>query len=292
MRQFEGYSFTTPITIGDVHNLSKQVTRLPRGSIALLGTDRLGIPLEQLDIELTPRDDYAEGRRNSINEVGFYDATLYCSDIPLVTQPWAIKPYLTSRTAVKDIATMQAINSLQHPRAIRTFEPRGIARLENGEVAVISDFIQGVRSCDSLVDAYRETTLPEEKARLIARTAFSTMHYFHSLPEPYTMNDAQIKNFAFTINTEPWCIDTEKFLLTDKDDPSSIGQFGRDIECCVYSMSGQSNNDGQQMLIPELIIEHFIKPYEEDISNLFSRDTASIIQTSIENLKQDITQGV
>ena len=34
---------------------------------------------------------------------------------------------------------MQAINSLQHPRAIRTFEPRGIARLENGEVAVISD---------------------------------------------------------------------------------------------------------------------------------------------------------
>lgn len=115
MRQFEGYSLTTPITIGDVHNLSKQVTRLPRGSIALLGTDRLGIPLEQLDIELTPRDDYAEGRRNSINKVGFYDATLYCSDIPLVTQPWAIKPYLTSRTAVKDITTMQAINSLQHP---------------------------------------------------------------------------------------------------------------------------------------------------------------------------------
>lgn len=59
MRQFEGYSLTTPITIGDVHNLSKQVTRLPRGSIALLDTDRLGIPLEQLDIELTPRDDYA-----------------------------------------------------------------------------------------------------------------------------------------------------------------------------------------------------------------------------------------
>ena len=106
------------------------------------------------------------------------------------------------------------------------------------------------------------------------------------------MNDAQIKNFAFTINTEPWCIDTEKFLSTDKDDPSSIGQFGRDIECCVYSMSGQSNNDGQQMLIPELIIEHFIKPYEEDISNLFPRDTASIMQTSIENIKQDIAQGV
>ena len=49
MRQFEGYSLTTPITIGDVHNLSKQVTRLPRGNIALFGTDRLGIPLEQLD---------------------------------------------------------------------------------------------------------------------------------------------------------------------------------------------------------------------------------------------------
>ena len=57
-------------------------------------------------------------------------------------------------------------------------------------------------------------------------------------------------------------------------------------------MSGQSNNDGQQMLIPELIIEHFIKPYEEDISNLFPRDTASLMQTSIENLKQDIAQGV
>ncbi len=290
MRQFEGYSLTTPITIGDVRDLSNQVARLPRGSIALLGTDRLGIPLEQLDIELTPRDDYAEGRRNSINKVGFYDATLYCSDIPLVTQPWAVKPYLTPRTALKDIGTMRSINSLQHPRAIRTFEPKGIIRLENGEMAVITDFMQGVRSCDSLVDEYREKTLPEEKARLIARTAFATMYYFHSLKKPYTMNDSQIKNFAFTINTEPWCIDTETFMSIDKN-PATVSRFGRDIECCAYSMSGQYNNDGQRMLDPELIIEDFINPYEKNITGLFTRDTIDIMQASIKNLKQDIAQG-
>lgn len=290
MRQLERYSSITPIAIDDTSDLWEQVDQLSPGDIALFGTDRLGVPLEYLYIALNPRDDYAEGRRNSINEVGFYDATSYCSGVPLTTQPWAIKPYLTPRAALKDIDTMRYINSLEHPQAIRTFEPKGVIRLENREVAVITDFIQGVRSCDSLVDEYRETILPEEKARLIARTAFATMHYFHSLEKPYTMNDAQIKNFAFTINTEPWCIDTETFKQTNKDS-AKITRFVRDVGSCAYSMSGQYNYDGQRMLSPELIIEYFIEPYEESISDLYSYDTVDIVQASIEGLKQDIAQG-
>ena len=290
MRQLEGYLSITPIAIDDTRNLRKQVDQLFPGDIALFDTDRSGVPLDYLYIGLDPRDDYSEGRRNSINEVGFYDATSYCSGVPLATQPWAIKPYLTPRAALKDIDTMRHINSLEHPQAIRTFEPKGVIRLENREVAVITDFIQGVRSCDSLVDEYRETMLPEEKARLIARTAFATMHYFHSLEKPYTMNDAQIKNFAFTINTEPWCIDTETFQQTNKDS-AKISRFVRDVGSCAYSMSGQYNYDGQRMLDPEFIIEDFIKPYEEDIPNLYSYDTVDIVQASIEDLKQDIAQG-
>lgn len=290
MRQLEGYLSITPIAIDDTRDLREQVDQLYPGDIALFGTDRLGVPLDYLYIGLDPRDDYSEGRRNSINEVGFYDATSYCSGVALATQPWAIKPYLTPRAALKDIDTMRDINSLEHPQAIRTFEPKGVIRLENGEVAVITDFIQGVRSCDSLIDEYRETMLPEEKARLIARTAFVTMHYFHSLEKSYTMNDAQIKNFAFTINTEPWCIDTETFQQTNKDS-AKISRFVRDVENCAYSMSGQYNYDGQRMLDPELIIEHFIKPYEEDIPNLYSYDTVDIAQVSIEDLKQDIARG-
>ena len=290
MRQLERYSSITPIAIDDTSDLREQVDQLSPGDIALFGTDRLGVPLEYLYIALNPRDDYAEGRRNSINEVGFYDATSYCSGVPLTTQPWAIKPYLTPRAALKDIDTMRDINSLEHPQAIRTFEPKGVIRLENGEVAVITDFIQGVRSCDSLVDEYRETILPEEKARLIARTAFAPMHYFHSLEKPYTMNDAQIKNFAFTISTKPWCIDTETFQQTNKDS-AKITRFVRDVGSCAYSMSGQYNYDGQRMLSPELIIEYFINQYEESISDLYSYGTVDIVQVSIEGLKQDIAQG-
>ena len=290
MRQLEGYLSITPIAIDDTSDLRKQVDQLSPGDIALFGTDRLGVPFDYLYIGLDPRDDYSEGRRNSINEVGFYDATSYCSGVPLATQPWAIKPYLTPRAALKDIDTMRHINSLEHPQAIRTVEPKGVIRLENGEVAVITDFIQGVRSCDSLVDEYRETILPEEKARLIARTAFATMHYFHSLEKPYTMNDAQIKNFAFTISTEPWCIDTETFKQTNKDSVK-ITRFVRDVGSCAYSMSGQYNYDGQRMLSPELIIEYFINQYEESISDLYSYGTVDIVQASIEGLKQDIARG-
>ncbi len=290
MRQLEGYLSITPIAIDDTSDLREQVDQLSPGDIALFGTDRLGVPLDYLYIGLDPREDYSEGRRNSINEVGFYDATSYCSGVPLATQPWAIKPYLTPRAALKDIDTMRHINSLEHPQAIRTFEPKGVIRLENGEVAVITDFIQGVRSCDSLVDEYRETILPEEKARLIARTAFATMHYFHSLEKPYTMNDAQIKNFAFTINTKPWCIDTETFQQTNKDS-AKISRFVRDVGSCAYSMSGQYNYDGQRMLDRELIIEYFIKPYEKDIPNLYPYDTVDIMQASIKDLKQDIARG-
>lgn len=290
MRQLERYSSITPIAIDDTSDLWEQVDQLSPGDIALFGTDRLGVPLDYLYIGLDPRDDYSEGRRNSINEVGFYDATSYCSGVPLATQPWAIKPYLTPRAALKDIDTMRDINSLEYPQAIRTFEPKGVIRLENREVAVITDFIQGVRSCDSLVDEYRETMLPEEKARLIARTAFATMHYFHSLEKPYTMNDAQIKNLAFTINTEPWCIDTETFQQTDKDS-AKISRFVRDVGSCAYSMSGQYNYDGQRMLSPELIIEYFINQYEESISDLYFYGTVDIVQASIEGLKQDIARG-
>lgn len=132
--------------------------------------------------------------------------------------------------------------------------------------------------------------LPEEKARLIARTAFATMHYFHSLEKPYTMNDAQIKNLAFTINTEPWCIDTETFQQTNKDS-AKISRFVRDVGSCAYSMSGQYNYDGQRMLDSELIIEYFIKPYEKDIPNLYPYGTVDIAQVSIEGLKQDIARG-
>lgn len=290
MRQLEGYLSITPIAIDDTSDLQGQVDQLSPGNIALFSTDRLGVPLDYLYIGLDPRDDYSEGRRNSINEVGFYDATSYCSGVPLTTQPWAIKPYLTPRAALKDIDTMRHINSLEHTQAIHTFEPKGVIRLEK-EVAVITDFIQGVRSCDSLIDEYRgETILPEEKARLIARTAFATMHYFHSLEKPYTMNDAQIKNFAFTISTEPWCIDTETFQQANKD-LAKISRFVRDVESCAYSMSGQYNYDGQRMLDPELIIEYFIKPYEKDIPNLYPYDTVDIVQASIEGLKQDIARG-
>lgn len=290
MRQLEGYLSITPIAIDDTSDLRGQVDQLSPGNIALFSTDRLGVPLDYLYIGLDPRDDYSEGRRNSINEVGFYDATSYCSGVPLTTQPWAIKPYLTPRAALKDIDTMRHINSLEHTQAIHTFEPKGVIRLEK-EVAVITDFIQGVRSCDSLIDEYRgETILPGEKARLIARTAFATMHYFHSLEKPYTMNDAQIKNFAFTISTEPWCIDTETFQQANKD-LAKISRFVRDVESCAYSMSGQYNYDGQRMLDPELIIEYFIKPYEKDIPNLYPYDTVDIVQASIEGLKQDIARG-
>ena len=290
MRQLEGYLSITPIAIDDTSDLRGQVDQLSPGNIALFSTDRLGVPLDYLYIGLDPRDDYSEGRRNSINEVGFYDATSYCSGVPLTTQPWAIKPYLTPRAALKDIDTMRHINSLEHTQAIHTFEPKGVIRLEK-EVAVITDFIQGVRSCDSLIDEYRgETILPEEKARLIARTAFATMHYFHSLEKPYTMNDAQIKNFAFTISTEPWCIDTETFQQTNKDS-AKITRFVRDVGSCAYSMSGQYNYDGQRMLSPELIIEYFINQYEESISDLYSCGTVDIVQASIEGLKQDIARG-
>ena len=72
MRQLERYSSITPIAIDDTSDLREQVDQLSPGDIALFGTDRLGVPLEYLYIALNPRDDYAEGRRNSINEVGFY----------------------------------------------------------------------------------------------------------------------------------------------------------------------------------------------------------------------------
>lgn len=224
MRQLERYSSITPIAIDDTSDLREQVDQLSPGDIALFGTDRLGVPLEYLYIALNPRDDYAEGRRNSINEVGFYDATSYCSGVPLTTQPWAIKPYLTPRAALKDIDTMRDINSLEHPQAIRTFEPRGIIRLENREVAVITDFIQGVRSCDSLIDEYRgETILPEEKARLIARTAFATMHYFHSLEKPYTMNDAQIKTLHLLSALNHGALILKHFSKQTKTRQKSLG---------------------------------------------------------------------
>ena len=76
MRQLEGYSSITPIAIDDTSDLRKQVDQLYPGDIALFGTDRLGVPLDYIYIGLDPREDYSEGRRNSINEVGFYDANI------------------------------------------------------------------------------------------------------------------------------------------------------------------------------------------------------------------------
>ena len=83
MRQLEGFLSITPIAIDDTRDLREQVDQLYPGDIALFGTDQLGVPLDYLYIGLDPRDDYSEGRRNSINEVGFYDATSYCSGVPL-----------------------------------------------------------------------------------------------------------------------------------------------------------------------------------------------------------------
>ena len=101
MRQLEGYSSITPIAIDDTSDLREQVAQLSPGDIALFSTDRLGVPLDYLYIGLDPRDDYSEGRRNSINEVGFYDATSYCPGVALATQPWAIKPYLTTARSIE-----------------------------------------------------------------------------------------------------------------------------------------------------------------------------------------------
>ena len=89
MRQLERYLSITPIAIDDTRDLREQVDQLYPGDIALFGTDRLGVPLNYLYIGLDHRDDYSEGRRNSINEVGFYDATSYCSGVPLALKQFA-----------------------------------------------------------------------------------------------------------------------------------------------------------------------------------------------------------
>ena len=267
-------------------NLEKNLIELRIGQLALVSTRLIVASKDNIVAGFRERPDYQKGRHNSINCVSFHDMTIQRSSTPTLTQPVAIKPYISNSTAARDFNMMRYINN--HPSLPRTFEPIGFMRLDNGEISTITEFNQGVTSCDTFLHRFNNKQIPEEDIRLMLNIGLVTLKSLHN--NKITHGDLQIKNTAFDASMSPRIIDTETMRIRTPDESSKF-QFIRDVSNYIYSVEGEYNLEGRNTAIPEIIVEYLINPYLEDVNNIFPVSLQHSITDRINDIKQDLLKS-
>lgn len=272
----------------DEKELLSQVKRLEVGQIALLSTVIPKYPLDHLIVRCKKRSDYQEGRGDSINGVRFCDLTILDNKKPILTQPVAIKPYMTATSAVRDIKLMQDLSL--HPDLPPTFTPVGIKRDEDGEVAVLTRFEQGITSCDNIIEKHKNHTMPEKDAIFMLDIALLTIRSLHA--HHLTYGDFQVKNTAHDMTLSPRLIDTETIQKRDVND-ATIDRFIKDLSIYAYSLTYDKylRPDGAPIVPVGLIIDQFIDRYAQNAGDIFSKNHLETIRNKTDKIKQDLSDS-
>lgn len=230
---------------------------------------------------LEPRDDYKEGRDDSVQEVHFADLSVLGESESLNTQPVAIKPFDVEWLATRDYRTAVNLNSERHI----TFEPigfmRGGGKQGGDKICTITKFEQGVTSCDNILWGGRERQRPADlEIALALSTAAQSLMILHG--QGLGHGDFQVKNTAYDITLQPRIIDTT--TVKKQSDPY---KFGEDLSLYLTSLS----RGGRQVPYPteEQVENFFLQPYHDQIDNMFPHSKKQTMREIIARLAVNLS---
>lgn len=261
--------------------LTPLLQRLPLGHLMLVSQEGAGANAASNVALLEPRDDYKEGRDDSLQKVHFADLSVVGEKSTLSTQPVAIKPFDVEWLATRDYRTAEKLNEKQHT----TFEPVGFLRQEDeqgrSKIGVVTKFEQGVTSCDNILWGGRERPRPADSdIELALGTAAQSLIILHE--QSFGHGDFQVKNTAYDITLQPRIIDTT--TVKKQSDPY---KFGEDLSLYLASLSRY----GEQVPYPteEQVDDLFLQPYHDQIGNMFPRSKKQTMHEIIACLAVNLT---
>lgn len=94
--------------------LTPLLQRLPLGHLVLVSQQDTEASAASKAALLEPREDYKEGRDDSLQKVHFADLSVVGEKSTLSTQPVAIKPFGVEWLATRDYRTAVNLNSERH----------------------------------------------------------------------------------------------------------------------------------------------------------------------------------
>lgn len=261
-------NFITPEQTRKGRGLTRKLGELSTNQLLLITETETPEQLSNT-AHLTMRPDYSEGRRESFFGVWFADMTIHgkgeSEGGTLARQPVAIKPVDIPRLATQELRTATDINS--HDQRRLTFQPIGFANIGKSDgsskLSIITEFEEGVTSFDNILYKDKEERPNENTVAWALSCAARGLIILHGLD--YEHGDYQVQNTAYDTGLQPRIIDITGAIK--RYDPLS---FSGDLKIYIGSLSDFDTR--KPVASKEQILDCFLAPYREEISNMFPRD--------------------
>lgn len=253
-------SFIDPQTAQE--GLMPALNNLPEGHILLVSDQTEDISSVAQEVTFAERPDYEQGREHSMHEVHFADmSAIGKDDSTLSVQPVAIKPYPKSWPwlAEHDYVISKKLND-QHNRQI-AYSTIGFTRW-HGVVSSLTQFEQGVTSCDNLLwKGEKHPTTPED-IRLALGVAAQTLVFLHDLGMVH--GDFAVRNTAYDSTMQFRVID-----VTTTHPDKTPDEFCSDISAYIESIS--DHTWGNSAVNNQQIAELFLAPYRKTAPDILPK---------------------
>lgn len=254
----ERFSVQTIDTKTARQGLMPTLNNLRPGDAVMLRSDPSPIPDEEMNAVFREQPMHSIGREHSMHDVTFGDLSIRKADTQLSCPAVAIKPYPRQWPwlAEHDFVVSHMLDAASGRKI--TYTTIGFLRNSAGEIAGITEFEQGVQSCDNLLYGNRQERSDVGGVELALETALKTLFILHN--EGLIHGDFFPRNTAIDHELRPRIID-----LTTIDKAKNPDDFVRDIR--DYSVSVLSPNWGDA-LKKDVVIDNLLQPYADAASDI------------------------
>lgn len=262
----EPYDTIDPKNKVVTRELLQEVSEVEAGTFSLVANsidmDILGMPASALINELT---DLSKTRRESSKGLLFGQLIVRSVFNEERAALVALKPFKTAKEAAHEFSLGRYFKGAGKSHGFRTFEPLGIARLENGKFGLLTSYDHGVRSLDNEVwnPANALNSIAVSRAIGKAALVIASMH-----ASGWTHGDAQIKNIFASNHQELFIADLESTQpFKQKHGNPVIPEIERSIEHDIRALAMSLPNGRGHEVVPDELLDMFSTFYTTIIRN-------------------------
>lgn len=235
------------------------LNKLRPGEAVIISKESPNLIDEVAYAHFTENHAFSVGREHSMHDVTFGDFAITAASGEQLSRPSvAIKPYPKQWPwlAEHDFVISRRLDDATNQRM--TYQTIGFLRNHQAEIASITEFEQGVQSCDNLLYGNRHEQATDETVRLALTTAAKSLFILNN--ESLAHGDFFPRNTAIDHSLQPRIIDLTTITKAAKPD-----DFFRDIH--DYARSVLQPDWGAPVAKADLI-NLLLEPYLDAIPDI------------------------
>lgn len=273
-----GVNFINPDETKKGRGLTDRLKNLPEGDVLLLSPNSQASEMADT-ISMARREDYAEGRQDSVNQVWFADSYLYGKGGELLSQPVAVKPGIENEEwlSAREFRASVDLNR----EGVVTFQPIGFMKQHN-TINLLTKFEQGVTSFDNILWNLDHPPT-EQEIKWGLSCAAANLIVLHD--DKYVHRDFQVKNTAYGPDLDSRVIDLTTAVKSSRPD-----DFTSDVADYVESLTRFGRQPA--LVNPDQVQEFFIENYEDTVDDIFPISKRHKIHSSLKKISKNLTKAL